>query len=78
MVLVISDHFIRWKDAIAIPDGTTETITTTLEEKSLPKRILSDRGTQFESKPMYELCNLWGISKSKAIAYHPQGNGVGE
>lgn len=33
MILVLSDQFTRWKDAIAIPNGTTETIANKLDQR---------------------------------------------
>ena len=70
MILVISDHFTRWKDAIAIPDGTAITIVETLERQvfnyfGLPERIHTDRGAQFEGQLLKELCQLWKVDKSK-------------
>ena len=83
MILVIADHFTRWKDAIPIPDGTTKSVIDALEKQvfcyfGLPERIHSDRGSQFESQLTHELCNIWGIKKSKTTSYHPQGNGIVE
>ena len=83
MILVLSDHFTRWRDAVAIPDSTTETVANVLDRQifnyfGLPEKIHSDLGTQFESKLMYELCRMWKITKTRTTSYHPQGNGVVE
>lgn len=83
MVLVLSEHFTRWRDAIAIPDGTTETIANVLDQRvyayfALPERIPSDQGLNFESKLMHELCQIWQIEKSRTTTHHPQGNGAVE
>jgi hypothetical protein len=83
MILVLSDNFTRWKDAIAVPDGTAEVIARVLEERvfsyfGMPERIHTDQGSQFESKLFQELCTLWRIDKSRTTPYHPQGNGVVE
>lgn len=83
MVLVIADHFTRWKDAIALPDGTTKSIAEALEKQvfcyfGVPERIHTDKGAQFESQLMAQLCQLWGVQKSHTTPYRPQGNGVVE
>ena len=82
-ILVLSDHFSRWRDALPIQNGTAEEIATTLEEKvfcyfGIPERIHTDQGAQFESKLLAELCALWGVAKSRTTPYHPQSNGVVE
>ena len=83
MILVLADHFTRWKDAIAIKDGTTQSIAEALERQvlcyfGLPERIHSDLGAQFESQLMRDLCRLWGVDKSHTTPYHPEGNGTVE
>ena len=82
-ILVLSDHFTRWRDALPIPNGSAEVVAEVLEERAfsyfgLPERIHTDQGAQFESKLMAELCALWGIAKSRTTPYHPQANGVVE
>ena len=82
-ILVLSDHFTRWRDAIPVQNGSAEVIAETLEERifcyfGIPERLHTDQGAQFESRLMAELCALWGISKSRTTPYHPQSNGVVE
>ena len=33
MVLVLADHFTRWRDAIALKDGTIKSIAEALEQR---------------------------------------------
>ena len=82
-VLVLSDHFTKWQDAFALPDATAPTVASILEERvfcyfGLPEQLHSDQGAQFEGELMIELCDLWGIKKTRTSPYHPQGNGVVE
>lgn len=41
----------------------------------IPYKIISDNGTQFESKEFTELCEKNGIIKSLSSVAHPQANG---
>ena len=80
-ILVLSDHFTRWRDAIPLVDGTAEVVAQALDHKvfcyfGLPERIHTDQGAQFESRLMHELCGIWGVRKSKTTPYRPQANGV--
>ena len=82
-ILVLTDHFTRWQDAIPLSDATAPTVATILDERifcyfGLPEQLHSDQGVQFESHLMDELCQLWGIEKTRTTPYHPQGNGVVE
>ena len=47
--LVLTDHFTRWQDAIALPDATAPTVATALDERvfaywGLPEQLHSDQG----------------------------------
>jgi len=44
----------------------------------VPRKIISDRGPQFASKFMGELCNCLGIKRAMSTAYHPQTDGQTE
>ena len=54
-ILVITDHFSKWAFAITISDITTEAVANALLHKvilaghGVPPRILSDRGSNFNS-----------------------------
>ena len=45
---------------------------------SFPERLHSDRVLNFESTVIQELCKISGMKKSRAIPYHPMGNGMVE
>ena len=82
-ILVITDHFTRWQDAIAVPDATAPVVATTLDQRvfcyfGLPEQLHSDQGAQFESQLMEELCALWRVEKTHTTPYHPQSNGLVE
>ena len=82
-ILVLTDHFTRWQDALPIPNATTVEVAKALDERvfayfGLPEILHSDRGTQFESEVLSELCDLWRVQKTRTSPYHPQSNGVVE
>ena len=58
-ILVLSDHFTRWQDAIPLTDATAPTVATALDERifcyfGLPEQLHSDLGKQFQSRLMVE------------------------
>ena len=76
IILVLSDHFTRWRDALPVQNGSTETIAQKLEERifcylGVPERIHTDQEARFGSRLMAELCALWGVRKSHTTSYHP-------
>jgi len=44
----------------------------------IPKKIISDKGPQFTSIFMEELCKALGIKRAMSTAYHPQTDGQTE
>ena len=75
---VLTDHFTRWSDAITIPDVTASMVAGVLEERifsyfGLPEVIQTEQGAQFQ-----ELCQLWGVDRSRKTPYRSEGNGIVE
>ena len=82
-ILVISDHFSRFEQAIPTRNQTVYTIARVFFENyfvhyGFPAKLHSDKGANFESKTIRKLCKLAGITKSRTIPYHPMGNGMVE
>lgn len=79
-ILVATDLFTRFAWAIPTCDQTAQTTVKMIwkfiiQQFGCPARFHSDRGPNFESALMQQLCEMYGIAKSRTTAYHPAGNG---
>lgn len=82
-VLVITDHFTRYAQAIPTRNQSAQTTARVLYENfichySFPTRLHSDQGRNFESRVIKELCKIAGVGKTRTTPYHPMGNGMVE
>ena len=67
-ILVITDHFTRYAQAIVISLQTTKCTAQNLWDKfivhyGLPEKILTDEGHNFESKLLKALCEIAQVKK---------------
>ena len=79
-VLVFTDHFTRYSMVFVTKDQKAKTVAQILYERfisvfSMPAKLLSDRGVNFTSALVEELCLAFGIKKCRTTAYHTQCNG---
>ena len=80
-VLVITDHFMRYSMAFVTKDQKSKTVmhgycmNSSSRYLALPAKLLSDRGMNFTSVLVEELCSAFGIQKCRTTAYHAQCNG---
>ena len=82
-ILIITDHFTRYAQAIPTRNQTARTTAEVLFNNhivhyGIPERLHSDQGANFESKDIEELCRMTGITKYRTTSYHPHGNGMFE
>ena len=82
-ILVITDHFTKYALAIPTKNQTAKTTAEALfhhfiTHYGFPKKLHSDQGANFESRIIYELCQLSGMDKSRTTPYHAMGNGLTE
>ena len=82
-LLVIVDYFTRWAEAFTLPDQQAETLAATFVREFVcrygaPLEVHSDQGMNFESALFQEICQLFGICKTRSSPYHPSSNGLVE
>ena len=82
-VLVVVDRFTRWVEIFAMPDMTAQTVADIFMNQiicrySVPRALLTDRGSNFLSKMFSRLCERLGTNRLVTSAYHPQTNGQTE
>ena len=82
-VLVFQDHFRKHILAYVTPNQTAKTVTKFLYQGYISifgalARLLSDRGDNFMSSVIDEMCKILGMKKLQATLYHPQTNGLVE
>jgi transposase InsO family protein len=76
----MTDVFSKYTQAVPTKDQSAITVAKILVDSwfnrfGVPRRIHSDQGRNFESALFRQLCQLYGIEKSRTTPYHPQGNG---
>ena len=79
-VVVFSDYLTRWPEAFAVSTIDAVTIAKLLMNEIFcrhgsPKTLLSDRGRNFLSKLVKEVCKLLSTDKLNTSAYHPMTDG---
>ena len=82
-VLVLADCFTKWTEAFAMPNQETSTIVKIIVNEFIcrfgtPLQILSDQGTNFQSKLFTEVCDFLKIDKINTSSMRPQANGTVE
>ena len=81
-ILTLIDYFTKYREAIPLPSQEAETVARALEEifarHGIPAVILTDQGSNFESKIIKSICSLFGIEKRRTTPYHPQTDGLCE
>ena len=82
-VAVFMDYLTKWPEAFAIPDQKAETIAPLFLEHivcrhGIPEELLSDRGANFLSNLIQEICQVLGVKKINTSGYHPQTDGLVE
>ena len=82
-ILVIQDRLTRWIEFVPLSDMTAQTVARALLNSwicryGVPKRLISDRGSQFLSALFGQMCKFLGISNFITTVYRPSSNGQNE
>ena len=82
-IVVFSDYLTKWPEAFAVSTIEASTIARLLVDEIVarhgaPRTLLSDRGSNFLSNLISEVCKLLSIRKLNTTAYHPQCDGLVE
>ncbi|VDI05438.1 Hypothetical predicted protein [Mytilus galloprovincialis] len=82
-VLVLMDYFTKWVEAYPIPDMGSCTVARYfckefISRFGVPRIFLSDQGPCFEARLFQQLCDLFGIHKTRTSSYHPMTDGLVE
>ena len=80
-VLVISDYFTKWAEALPLLNMEAGTVAKEFIRHFVclfgaPSYLYTDQGRNFDSKLIKEMCRLLGITKTRTTAYHPQSDGL--
>ena len=78
-VRVMTDHFTRYALAVVTKDQMAKTVAKVFYKHFIvifgaPTKLLSDRGANFTSTLVEELCSAFGIQKCRTTAYHAKYN----
>ena len=79
-ILMMTNHFMRYALVVVTKEQTAKMAAKVLYEHFIavfgaPAKLLSDRGANFTSALVEELCPAFGIQKCQTTAYHTQCNG---
>ena len=82
-VVFFQDYLTKWPMVYAMYDQKAHQIVRFLVDQIIPfyyvpESLLSDRGTNFLSHLMTDLCKMLGIEKLNTTAYHPECDGMVE
>ena len=80
-ILITEDVTTRWTELFALQNATAEACAWTLVNEvclrfGMPRRLISDQGTQFISGILQQITNCLGITQKFIPVYHPSANPV--
>ena len=82
-VLCFTDHCTRWPILVPLPETSATTVARAFFDQVIcvhgcPETLLSDRGANFLSKIVLEVCRIMQTHKLNTSSYAPQTNAIQE
>jgi transposase InsO family protein len=82
-ILLVVDSFSRWCEAFPVRSQTASEVAKVLYREiftrfGAPRILVSDRGVQFMSALVSQLCKIFSVKKHSTTPYHPQSNAACE
>lgn len=82
-IVVFMEYLTKWPEIFAVKNADAVTIANLLTDEIIPRHgaprtLLSDRGKNFLSNLVLEVCKLYSIKKLNTTSYHPQTDGLVE
>jgi transposase InsO family protein len=82
-LIIATDYFTKWVEAeplasIRDKDSIKFVWKNIITRFGIPKTIISDNGTQFNSKPFMRYCSELSIRNIYSLPTYPQSNGQAE
>jgi transposase InsO family protein len=82
-LLVLTDYFSKWAEALPLVTQEAEVIADALIEHvftrlGMPAELHSDQGTNFDGKLIQAMCDRLSINKTRTTPYHPASDGQTE
>lgn len=82
-VLCFTDHCTRWPILVPLPETSAATVARAFFDHVIcvhgcPETLLSDRGANFLSKIVLEVCRIMQTQKLNTSSYAPQTNAIQE
>jgi hypothetical protein len=82
-VLVATEYFTKWVEAIPLRRATGAAVANFIREHiitrfGIPYKLITDNGTPFINKDVREVLEHYRVKHRRSTPYYPQGNGQAE
>ena len=82
-ILLVVDRYSRWSEAFPMRDQDAKSVAKVLINKifsryGAPRILVTDRGTQFMSRLVSALCEMFNVTWHPYSSYHPATNSPSE